>query len=537
MKVALPLAIGLVAVVLRVLSSPDLSNDHFMHMAYAQQLLFGELPGRDFVDPGMPLAYVLSAGVQLLHKGPFSELVFSAVMLGIAAAVTCVAAHRLSGSWVLAAVLSLLEIAFQPRLYSYPKILVPAVAVVLIQRYLAAQSRSRLAMVGVWAAASTLLRHDYAVYVVAAVGCALLVAHWRAWRQLLEAAATFVVATVLALLPYLIYVQWAEGIGEHLRRSVEFGKADQHQLVFELPVGSLSEGLGRTNSIAILFYAGYALALLLAVQLWARRHEPREQRAAVAAVLGLLASYLAFMLRYPIDQRIPDMAAVLSLAAAAAAGGVLVAGSSRMGLAIWARATFATVTAILLAGTIGAVWVLAKVPEMIDKTGVHAGVRGLRETFQARAANSLDWPWSGIWPTRDFPPAIPYLDACTEPGDSLLITWRAPEYNFFARRRFAAGHAEFLAPRAFTTLADQAQMLAWLERHHVPIALINLATDEEFARTYPLIQAYLKANYTPAGQFTIYDDSEIVVAVRNGLHAAGTWGPEDWPCSFTSAAE
>jgi hypothetical protein len=25
-----------------------LSNDHYMHLAWAQQLLFGELPGRDF---------------------------------------------------------------------------------------------------------------------------------------------------------------------------------------------------------------------------------------------------------------------------------------------------------------------------------------------------------------------------------------------------------------------------------------------------------------------------------------------------------
>ena len=40
-----------------------------------------------------------------------------------------------------------------------------------------------------------------------------------------------------------------------------------------------------------------------------------------------------------------------------------------------------------------------------------------------------------------------------------------------------------------------------------------------------------------SGREDTYDDSEIAVAVRNGLEPARTWGPDEWPCAFTAAAE
>ena len=54
-------AIFVLAFGFRLINVRDLPNDHYMHLAWAQQLLFGEMPGRDFVDPGMPLTYALSA--------------------------------------------------------------------------------------------------------------------------------------------------------------------------------------------------------------------------------------------------------------------------------------------------------------------------------------------------------------------------------------------------------------------------------------------------------------------------------------------
>ena len=39
----------------------DFTNDHFVHLSRARQILLGELPVRDFFDPGLPLHYYASA--------------------------------------------------------------------------------------------------------------------------------------------------------------------------------------------------------------------------------------------------------------------------------------------------------------------------------------------------------------------------------------------------------------------------------------------------------------------------------------------
>ena len=45
----------------RWLAAGQLTNDHFVNVARAHQMLRGELPVRDFVDPGLPLMYAVSA--------------------------------------------------------------------------------------------------------------------------------------------------------------------------------------------------------------------------------------------------------------------------------------------------------------------------------------------------------------------------------------------------------------------------------------------------------------------------------------------
>ena len=59
--VAAAAAMFVVTVVWRFLTFTGFTNDHYAHLALAQQLLLGDRPIRDFSDPGWPLAYVLSA--------------------------------------------------------------------------------------------------------------------------------------------------------------------------------------------------------------------------------------------------------------------------------------------------------------------------------------------------------------------------------------------------------------------------------------------------------------------------------------------
>jgi hypothetical protein len=87
--------------------------------------------------------YTLSALVQWLSPGPFSEAVLTCILLALAAVATFLVATELTGSIALGVGATIVQIALEPRLYSYPKILVPAVALLLIQHYVRQPEPSR----------------------------------------------------------------------------------------------------------------------------------------------------------------------------------------------------------------------------------------------------------------------------------------------------------------------------------------------------------------------------------------------------------
>ena len=64
-------AVALATLLFRLAAFNGFENDHFMHVAWGQQLLFGDWPGRDFVEPGMPLVVALSALAQAGLAGIF----------------------------------------------------------------------------------------------------------------------------------------------------------------------------------------------------------------------------------------------------------------------------------------------------------------------------------------------------------------------------------------------------------------------------------------------------------------------------------
>src|SRR5262245_66297758 len=65
-----------------------LTDDHFFYLVRGWQILFGDLPVRDFVDHGAPLFYYIGAAVQLLGRGTVSELVFCTTALAVGAGAT-----------------------------------------------------------------------------------------------------------------------------------------------------------------------------------------------------------------------------------------------------------------------------------------------------------------------------------------------------------------------------------------------------------------------------------------------------------------
>jgi hypothetical protein len=527
-----PVLFGAVAWAFRVLSVSDLSNDHYMTLGWAQQVLFGEWPERDFVEPGMPLSYLPSAVVQRYAPGPLSELIFTAGLLAAAAGVTLAGAARLSGSWTLGVLAALLALGFNTRLYGFPKALAPAVTVLLLQAYMAVPSRRRVMAVGAWTVIAALMRHDIGLFVGISVVVALLLTHGRDLRSASRAVGSAGLGGAIVFAPYAVYVQWAVGWPEHLRRGIEFAKSDAHQLLTGVPPLANLAAWTREGSIAFLFFASYLLLAACLVTLVARRRalEPADLGAAGATV-ALLAAFLPVILRHPVENRLGDTAVVFSLAWAWILGQ-----ASSVGRLAWREGRRGRATVLLLVAltaataTIGNVWAFGRVSEQIDNTGIHAGWRGIRETWAELRDGNVEWPWAPSWPSRELPVVVRYLNECTTEADAIMLTWPAPEYNFFARRRFAAGHVELLPPNSFATEEDQRQMLDTLGQQRVPIVMTNRDRYEEFARTYPRLAGYLERQYRPFGTFTIYDGATIELAIAVDARPTRTWGPEGWPC-------
>ncbi|MGH9349947.1 MAG: hypothetical protein ACRD26_22065 [Vicinamibacterales bacterium] len=528
----------------RFLTLRSLPNDHFMHLAWAQQILLGEVPGRDFVEPGMPLTVALSALAQWIHFAPLSEAVLSIGLLSMATAATCVAATRLSGSLLAGTTAALFQILIQPRLYSYPKILVPSVALLAAQWYASRPSAPRATLLGLWAACAALLRHDLGVYATAALFTVVCLAGLRTSRARRHLVA-FTLAMLVLLSPYAAFVSATEGFAHDMREGLEFSKGERHQLLSHHPLpeffacvsGGDDCSWSRHDSAAYLFWLTRLLVPVSAAMLLARRRAiaPGTRDALLGAIV-LMAGYGLLILRHPVAVRIADVVPPVAIVSAWVCSELFASGRSawQPGAPALVRASFAAVAFAAFGLAACSVYMLAGVREQLVATRVLDGIQKIAEVSRGVAGRASVWPWRGFWPAGDLPPVIEYLSSCTTPTDRLLLTWSAPEYYYFSRRGFAGGHVWYLSPRGFADPQDDLRMLERLERRPVPIALINETHRGEFAVSYARVDAFLTRAFAPVGTFTARDGSAITVALRKGLHARSTYEPIGWPCGFAS---
>lgn len=539
-----PWFVGGLVFAFRLLSFRDLTNDHYMHLAWAQQVLFGLLPGRDFVDPGMPLAWGASALAQAIAPGPLPEAVLSAAMLGVAAATTCWVVARLTRSHVAGTVAALTAAALVPRLYNYPKLLVPALTMYLLQRYVEDRSSVKRIALGAGLAAAVLFRHDLGLYAIVVTTTAIAVTYRHSPGKAVREVVLVGCFVALAVSPYLIYVWWSEGLFEHLRRGIEFAKGESHQLGYDWPVfPAIHEGRpswSREDSTAFLYYFAWILPIagLLGLKGTARADEQDRLPLAVAS-LAFLGLYLPIIVRHPLDQRLPDIATPL-VVVGAFVGHTLIGAAGRTtrnallvpAVRVLAGTGGAVVAGITIVAVLNAAY-LGQFTRELEETRIERGPRGILSKIRSVREDTRNWPWAKVWPNSgDFPSAVLYLHTCTSPADYVLMTWASPEYYFFAQRRFAAGHSMFLPPDAFTTDRDQEFMLARLEKERPPIALVNKTLSEAFRRAYPMVDTYVEEHYAEAASYRHYDDAEIAIEIRNDLRATSAFGSERWPCGL-----
>lgn len=530
------IGIALVTAGWRFLTFTGFNNDHYIYLAGAQQMVLGEWPVKDFVDPGWPLMYAVSAAARaLLGRELWVELFVVSSALAIGAAFTLTTAARLSGSIVVALMVTLLEVGINPRSFGYPKILLYAIAGWVFVTATAKLNRPRLVGLGVLTAVAFLFRHDHGLYIGAGSLAAIVFASWSdGGRVLVRRAAIFAATIFLLLLPWAIFVQSYVGLIDYLRPALEFSRAEAEATVLRfLPWLDMSGTAvaSQVNWEVWLFYLFYVIPVAALVIAWWRARRGLEhwagESAAVAAISVMAIVMNLGFIRTPLAARLPD--AIVPPA---------MLGAWLIGLAFDARPTTMrrvaiAAAAVLFALTTRAVTVMADVPGELNRAGVlnRAGAMSDRiDDLSARLRKTR--PQGSHVPSRNSEALLPffqYLDRCSSPRDRIVMTGLSPDVFVLANRGFAGGQMAF-RPAFYDTPADQRKAIARMQSESVPFVIVNLEEESGFRGALPLVAAYVDEHYAPLTLVPVSDTRGLQIFVEKGRRAQSLDAATGWPC-------
>ncbi len=548
-------------------SFAGLTDDHFFYLVRGWQLLFGDLPVRDFVDHGAPLFYYVGAAVQVLFgSGTLPELAFTATVLAACASMTFWQAMTASGSRVGGLIGVAFHVLLSPRFYNYPKILVYVVALPLLWRFADRRTTMNRFWLALVTAVGFLFRHDHGAFVAAAVGTLLLCSSEISWRDKLRHGALYAVMSLALLSPYLLFVQLNGGVQSYLAQAQAWAERDRARApvvwpgLFDNPdgvsdVARTGQGLSRAvasvrdNAVAWTFYLEIvlpllALVLLLASRAGLRPDWPRARtKLLVVAVLAWLLD--AGFLRSPLGARLADPSVPLAVLLAWLVVALPRALSTPTWLApsvarhVWPIRAVAVVLAAPIAFVLGST-MSDKIYDRLDSAAISERPgRPFERVGTVAAQLRSDWRLESWLDRADRPALVDlslYVNACTMPTDRVLVQAYMPQVLALARRAFAGGHGD-LRPGFFGTEEAQRLTVARLEAQSVPIVLLEADESyENFRKAFPLIVAHLDAHYRVVGVHA-FERFRTTLLVRRDRVPQSTYAPLDWPCFGTGRVQ
>ena len=509
---------------LRFLSLTGFPDDHYVHLAGAQQMLHGEWPSRDFVDLGAPLTYAISAAAQgIFGQRQITEALLMACAFGLGAVLTLRAGMALTGSVILGVAAALLELLVYPRTYSYPKMVLYAAAAVAFVWYAARPSVTRIVGLAALAACAALVRHDHGLYIgiASVVAVALSPIPSDRYKGLLSVA-ILAAAVFVFMLPYFLYLQTVDGIIAHLQRGAAFA-------ALEVPRQRLTmTGLPLYDAwlLAAVWMAPIvALAVLLLPAI--RRHEGAWMiaRRVLPIVALAIVTNVGLIRGDRLDVRLPD-----AIVAPALLMVWLVSQAWRMPLRPFAIAARAAATVVLLL-TMRYAAVMGSVEEQLDRANVLAGLDRVPERVVS-LVRDMDRPWAGrLVPSAvagEMRPFFDYVPRCIPPDQRLLVAAWVPEIAVLSQRAFAGGQIWFM-PGALKTPADHALVMRRLEHQRVPVAVYRRPSYDEIALEFPELDAYIKGRFTDVASWSLGGDDEVHL-LMDKKQSTGIDAKTGWPC-------
>ena len=538
-----------------------LTDDHFFYVLRGWQILFGDLPVRDFVDHGAPLYFYVSAAVQMVFgRGTLSELTFSVTMIALGAALTFWLAARASGSILLGLLGTAFQVLLAPRFYNYPKILVYTAAIPVLWWLADRPGRRPIAWLAVITVGGFLFRHDHGVFVALATTAMILLLPAARWRERARHALLYGVLVVTLAAPYLLFIQASGGVAVYIEQASAWADEERARTpvqwpgVFDNPNGVRAEATSslpwrravavvRDNGVAWIYYLEIALPLFALLVLATSRdgYRPRWPHAvpkiAVVALLGLVLD--AGFLRSPLQARLADPSvphAILIAWLAAALPRLLTSrGSWRPALAAWA-APARLVVVVVAVPMVVILWSFFsnRMFDRLDDAYLLDGPAQVVARAQTVGQNLReDWEpstWAAQTGRSELMLLAHYLNACTPSSARIFVQPYIPQVLALARRGFAAGHGD-LRPGFFNTPDAQALALKRMRQQDVPVVLLDVGDSlRNFRESFPSLTAYFDAAYEVVGTHTFDDRLGITLLVKRGARQTGRFDPLEWPC-------
>ena len=508
-------------------------NDHFLYFALAKQVQAGEQPLRDFQDAmhgAWPsLTYELSAAAQrVLGNNLRSEALLTVSGVALAAAVGLVAAAAVA-PWPWALLTALLSALLAPKLYGYPKVIVTAVAALLIVGARGLPTWRRTVAMSLWTAAAFLFRHDYAVYCAAGFGAVMLLSVTATWRDRIVRGVGYVAMTAILLAPSLAWIEHYRGVTEYVRNALEMSRNEYERTRIGWPALSL-DGVQSPmtvfatddNAEVWIYYAFIAIPILSA-GIAARRFigdGERDGHAAAVVALSVMTALLWYsFLRGNLAGRFGEMGPPVAVLAAWLLSLAVARGRPWSVRVLTASAAF-----FVLLVTVTCIWRLSSVAgelrtaRLLEPFDVVARTRqtsydlaGMpRALREAEAAARMQAP--------------DYLHRCTRPTDRVIAVGYYPDVPAFSDRLFAGGRVTFVVGY----YADERYMretIAKLESQSVPIVLAGFEFDDH---RFQMLHDYVRAHYAEAGG-VMSSTGPLRVWTRRGSSGTSS-GPNGLPC-------